>query len=134
MKSRKTIRPLKCLALIFFAALFLIGCSKPEPENSAPINRDMVEAPVDPETLVAPVELENTAEQINKENFDKIKNGMSLWDVEILIAGKNRKVTSKNQAGVLKETYRWETEDGTRYIEVSFDDEKVVGKSQKGLK
>ena len=59
---------------------------------------------------------------------------MSLLEVEILIAGDMRKVTSIKKDGVLKETYRWETKDGSKYIEVLTEDEKVVGKNQKGLK
>lgn len=120
-------------ALILFAAMLFAGCSQQSPENSPPINRDMVAAPVDPETLVKPVEIENTT-QLSLENFNRIKNGMSLLDVEILIAGKSRKVTSKTENNKKKETYRWETKDGSKYIEVSFEDEKVVGKNQKGLK
>ncbi len=135
MKIKSMIRPVKLTALLLFAALLLIGCSKNTSENSAPINREMVKAPVDSNDLVAPVPpVKNTVEQINRENFDKIKNGMSLFEVEVLIAGDEQKVTSVEKGGILKETYRWELEDGSKYIEVSFDDEKVVGKNQKGLK
>lgn len=128
------IRPVSWLALILFAAIFTDSCSKNVSESGTPINREMVQAPVDPETLVKPVvDTENTAEQINKENFDKIKNGMTLLDVEIIIAGTSRKVTSKTENNKKNETYRWETSDRAKYIEVSFVDEKVIGKSQKGL-
>lgn len=135
MKQRKIIHPLKSLILVLFAAILLAACSSRTADNSAPVNRDLVKAPVDSEDLTAPVpQVKNSVEQINKENFDQIKNGMSYSDVAMLIAGDDKKTTSVKKDGVLKETYRWELEDGSKYIEVLFEDEKVVGKNQKGLK
>ena len=134
MKNRKITRPLKCLALIVFAAVLFVGCANQTNQNVAPVNRDLVKPPVDPKDFPEVPEVKNTTEQINKENFDKIKNGMTLFEVEVLIAGDEKKVTSVEKDGVLKETYRWELEDGSKYIEVLFEDEKVVGKNQKGLK
>lgn len=90
----------------------------------------MVPQPID---LVVPVEVENTY-QISKENFDKIKKGRSLAEVESIIAGTNQLISTKNVNGKVLETYRWETTDSAKYIEVTFENNKVMEKKQKGLK
>lgn len=90
----------------------------------------MVPQPID---LVVPVEVENTY-QISKENFDKIKKGRSLAEVESIIAGTNQLISTKNVNGKVLETYRWETADSAKYIEVTFENNKVMEKKQKGLK
>lgn len=133
MKNRKIIRPLKCLVLIVLLAAFLVGCSNSANENIAPVNRDLVQPPVDLSEIKIP-RIENTDEQLNKKNFDQIKNGMELIEVEKIILGDVKKTNSVEKDGVLKETYRWENKDGSKYIEVMVEDDKVVGKNQKGLK
>jgi hypothetical protein len=98
--------------------------------DTSEIDRNMVRQPTDLDDLVAPVEL---AETVTKENFDKIKNGMSREDVDSLFAMPNSLISSKQPKGKLTETYRWESDDAAKYIEVTFVQNKVVSKNQKGL-
>ena len=74
------------------------------------------------------------AVNISKENFNKIKIGMSFFEVDMLIAGTYKKITSKADNGKKTETYLWETKDAAESIEVTFENEKVIGKKEKGLK
>lgn len=123
----------KNLGLILIIVVFFIGCSNSSSDTnskSSEINKDMVPQPID---LVVPVEVENTY-QISKENFDKIKKGRSLAEVESIIAGTNQLISTKNVNGKVLETYRWETADSAKYIEVTFENNKVMEKKQKGLK
>ncbi len=52
----------------------------------------------------------------------------------LLIAGLFKKITSKTDNGKKTETYVWETKDAVKSIEVTFENEKVIGKKEKGLK
>ncbi len=133
MKYRETGQKRRILGLFFIAALIFTGCSAPSSEGNSQFNREMVPQPYDPETLVAPVEIQND-EQLSKENFGKIKNGMKLEEVELIILGNSALISSEVVKGKLNETYRWETPDSARFIEVKFVENKVVSKSQKGLK
>ncbi len=124
----------RILGLIFIICLIFTGCSNSSPDansNKAEINREMVPQPVE---LVEPPRAENTDENINKENFDKIKKGMAQFDVELLIAGDSKIMPNENVGGKSTETMRWETADSSKYIEVTFENNKVTDKKQKGLK
>jgi len=119
--------------LVLINLFFMIGCSGSSSNNSE-INQNTVPPPKDLQTLVPPPPVVND-EQINKKNFDEIKNGMSLFEVEVLIAGNNELVSSKmSEKGEKVETYRWETPDSSRFIEVTFQADKVIDKKSKGLK
>jgi PBP1b-binding outer membrane lipoprotein LpoB len=126
------------LVLAVFAVMFA-GCAGSPPASSssntqtAEINREMVPQPNDIETLVAPAEFDNSAE-FTKANFDRIKNGMSLSDVENIILGSGIPVSSETVKGKLNEVYSWNSADSTKSIEVKFIESKVVSKSQKGLR
>jgi hypothetical protein len=82
--------------------------------------------------------------RVTKENFDKIKVGMSQDDVVDLL-GKGQPVgdgggaaaavgvdISGGQGPSNREEYTWT--DGDKSINVTFRKEKVVGKTEKGLK
>lgn len=131
MKNEKWKRKAVFTGLFLIIGILFSGCSKSS--NTAEINRDMVPQPLDTETLVAPEEIENTT-QISRENFEKIKKGMSLMEVELIILGVSRLVSSDEIKGNLTETYRWETADSAKFIEVTLVQNKVVSKNQKGLK
>jgi PBP1b-binding outer membrane lipoprotein LpoB len=134
MNNKQPLQMRKILGLIFIICLFFTGCSNSSSDansNNSEINRDLVPPPID---LVEPVRIENTDDNINKDNFDKIKIGMSQTDVEILIAGDSKIMSNKNANGKYTETTRWETANSAKYIEVSFENNQVVSKKEKGLK
>ena len=125
----------KILGLSLTIAVFFTACSNSSSHDNSQnsqINRDMVPPPIDLEDLVVPVEVEDT-NQVTLESFDKIKNGMSLEEVESIILGNSTLISSKTVNGKLNETYRWEVLDPPAYIEVRLVQNKVVAKSQKGL-
>jgi hypothetical protein len=123
------------LVLAVVAGIFAGCAGSPANGNgqTAEINREMVPQPNDIETLVAPAEFDNSNE-FTKVNFDQIKNGMSLSDVENIILGSGIPVSSEMVKGKLNEVYIWKSSDSTKSIEVKFIESKVVSKSQKGLK
>ena len=98
--------------------------------DASEIDRDMVPQPYDIEDLVAPVGID---EAVTKENFDKIKNGMSREAVESLFQKPSAIVLINPPKDKSIETYNWDSDDLTKYIEVTFKKNKVVAKNQKGL-
>jgi PBP1b-binding outer membrane lipoprotein LpoB len=135
MNIEQTIPMRKFLGLILIIFVFFIGCSNSPSDansNNSEINKDMVPQPIDVDDLVTPVPLENT-DNINKKNFDKIKKGMSQTEVENLIAGLDRRISYANVNGKYIETTRWETADSAKYIEVTYENNKVIDKKEKGL-
>lgn len=138
-KTQQMIQNRKFFVFILLLAVFIAGCSNSPSNansrgaNSSEINKNMVPEPIDEKSLVAPVPPENDV-NISKENFNKIKNGMSFFEVDMQIAGTYKKITSKTVNGKKTETYLWETNDAAKSIEVTFENEKVIGKKEKGLK
>jgi predicted amino acid dehydrogenase len=117
------------LGLILTLAAVLVVWSAGNADTSE-IDRNLVRQPTDLDDLVAPAEIDET---VTKENYDKIKNGMRREDVEALFAMPDSLISSKQLKGKLTEAYRWESEDTAKNIEVTFVQNKVVSKTQKGL-
>jgi len=78
--------------------------------------------------------LAGCAAKVSMENFDKIKNGMTVAEVESVL-GKGEKQVSAGLAiggiGASVETVVWKADD--KQITVQFVDGKVVAKMQTGL-
>jgi len=72
------------------------------------------------------------AGKITMENFNKIKTGMSRTDVEALLGGKGKQISSTSGGGVAYTVDQWEGDDYDSII-LSFDNDKVSFKSQAGL-
>ncbi len=70
--------------------------------------------------------------KITMENFNKIKTGMSRADVETLLGGKGKQISSSSGGGVTYTVDQWEGKDYDSII-LSFDNDKVSFKSQAGL-
>ena len=70
--------------------------------------------------------------KITMENFNKIKTGMSRADVEALLGGKGKQISSTTGGGITYTVDQWEGENYDSII-LSFDNDKVSFKSQAGL-
>ncbi|MEZ5307395.1 MAG: DUF3862 domain-containing protein [Pyrinomonadaceae bacterium] len=72
-------------------------------------------------------------DEINMEKYEKIKNGMSLKDVQAAIGSDGEETSSSSIGNSTYETRKWSGANYS-YIMVSFRDDKVSSKSQYGLK
>jgi hypothetical protein len=70
---------------------------------------------------------------ISKTNFDKINEGMSYKEVATLLEDEGMKVAIMKVNGRSTEIYKWSNADFSVYIDVTFENDKVVEKKQKGL-
>ncbi len=75
--------------------------------------------------------------KINKENYDKIENGMTLEEVEKILgkgeanAESNTDMSGTGMADMKFAVYTWQ--DGTSVISLTFHNDKVETKVQTGL-
>jgi hypothetical protein len=71
--------------------------------------------------------------KVSKDNFDKIKDGMTIAEVESILGKGEKASAGVSVAGVsvTGDVYEWK--DGEKVINVVFKDGKMVGKTQKGL-
>lgn len=74
--------------------------------------------------------------KLNKDNYDKISNGMSVSQVEsILGKGKSQASSSVNLGeyggNISSEVITWQS--GTKVISITFSKGKVMAKAQNGL-
>ncbi len=128
-ENSKHISIARYIAGLLIFVVLIAGCSGSSSTNQQIPASDDVPPP---DTLVAPIPPEN-AENISKENFDKIKDGMSLSEVEMIIAGTNELVSTEQIDDKKIEKYKWETVDSTRAIEVTFENDKVIAKKDTNL-
>ena len=70
---------------------------------------------------------------ISKAKYDKIKNGMSLSEVQDVVGSKGEETSSSSIGSSSYKSYRWKG-DKFSFISVRFKDDKVQSKSQYGLK
>jgi protein involved in sex pheromone biosynthesis len=74
--------------------------------------------------------------KINKDNYDKISNGMSISQVESIL-GKGESQASSNVdlgeygGNISSEVMTWQS--GTKVISITFSNGKVMAKAQNGL-
>ncbi len=72
--------------------------------------------------------------KLNKDNYDKISNDMSVSQVE-LILGKGESLASSNvnlgNRNISSEVMTWQS--GTKVISITFSNGKVMAKAQIGL-
>ena len=67
------------------------------------------------------------------EQFRQLKAKMPKSEVERILGGPGTEVSSSSGGGMTFSVYKWEGEDYKTVI-VSFQDDKVISKSQVGLK
>lgn len=80
--------------------------------------------------------LSSCAGKLNKDNYDKISNGMSVSQVESIL-GKGESQASSNVdlgeygGNISSEVMTWQS--GTKVISITFSNGKVMAKAQNGL-
>ncbi|MEP6789314.1 MAG: hypothetical protein ABJB40_12825 [Acidobacteriota bacterium] len=70
---------------------------------------------------------------VSMEKYNKIKIGMARSEVESILGGKGNEISSSTGGGMSFSVNQWEGDDFKSII-LSFKDEKVMSKSQVGLK
>ena len=80
--------------------------------------------------------LSSCSGKLNKDNYDKISNGMSVSQVESIL-GKGESQASSNVdlgeygGNICSEVMTWQP--GTKEISITFSNNKVMAKAQNGL-
>jgi outer membrane protein assembly factor BamE (lipoprotein component of BamABCDE complex) len=80
-----------------------------------------------------PVSEPSSVGQLTMDQFRQLKDKMSKSEVERILGGPGTEVSSSSGGGMTFSVYKWEGEDYKTVI-VSFQDDKVISKSQVGLK
>jgi len=71
---------------------------------------------------------------LTKLTFNKIKTGVMLEEVEMLMGEKGMLVSTMDVNGRKTQIYKWSNDNFTSYIDVTIEGGKVVEKKDKGLK
>ena len=74
--------------------------------------------------------------KLNKDNYDKISNGMSVSQVESILGKGESQASSSVYLGeyggnISSEVMTWQS--GTKVISITFSNDKVMAKAQNGL-
>ena len=77
---------------------------------------------------------QKTSERLTKANFDKIKIGDSLEDVEKMMGDKGLLVSTMDVNGRKMQIYKWANDNFSSYIDVTIENGKVIEKKDKALK
>jgi hypothetical protein len=77
--------------------------------------------------------VKDDAKIISKASFDKIAEGMSYKEVVKAMGDEGMLVSIMKVNGRETQIYKWSNADFSKYIDVTFEKEKVVEKKQKGL-
>ncbi len=159
-ETRKIIRPgyFPALFLMLIAAAF-VGCASPENRNvsSARSNSDAngnaadvatMKTPAIKSSRLEPIERpfaeepeyirpargsDEASKAVTKENFDRVKIGMTRREV-VEIFGDEGMQTSTMKINNRETTiFKWTVPDFSKYIDLHFENDKVIEKKQKGL-
>jgi len=121
-----------CIAILF---LVVLGCSCPNLKDLANGTH-----PATPNPTPAPGNVKTTSPRIpsgetelTMEKYKKISIGDSRAKVESLLGGEGTEISSSNAGKLTFSVNKWEG-DGYRSIIISFKNDKVMTKSQVGLK
>lgn len=123
--------------VLIVLVLAVLGCSCPRLEdltkgrNSSPPHRSSNTAETGTEDK--PVSEPSSGGQLTMEQFRQLKAKMPKSEVERILGGPGTEVSSSSGGGMTFSVYKWEGEDYKTVI-VSFQDDKVISKSQVGLK
>lgn len=117
-----------------FVALLLVvlGCSCPKlNELRQGGNSSAPHAPANASSPDAPTK--SSTADLTMAQYEQIKNDMKKSDVEKILGGKGTEISSSSGGGMTFTVYKWEGEN-YRTILVTFKNDKVMSKSQAGLK
>ena len=123
--------------VLIVLVLAVLGCSCPRLEDltkgrsspSSPRSSNTAEAGTEDKPVSEP----SSGGQLTMEQFRQLKDKMPKSEVERILGGPGTEVSSSSGGGMTFSVYKWEGEDYKTVI-VSFQDDKVISKSQVGLK
>lgn len=120
------------LALIF--AVLACGCPGRLKELSEKQPSPTPQTSNDPPRPIAPTPIAKKGEyELSYAKYDRIKVGSKRSDVEAILGGEGTEISSSTGGGMSFSVNKWEG-DGYRSIIISFRNDKVMTKSQVGLK
>lgn len=93
-------------------------------------NQTSVTQPSEPATAE---ESEQEDQTVTKEEYDKIKTGMSYEEVVKIIGFEGEEMSQNEMGGIKTVMYMWQNPDGSN-MNAMFQDNKLVQKAQFGLK
>lgn len=118
-------------------AFSMTACSAPDeasqtkaPSQSAESSSDESKEESQQDTT-AP-ESEN-ASGINEEKFNQIKNGMTYDEVKEIIGVDGTNISESELGGIKTVMYQWTVENGIGNVTITFQDDKVINKTQIGV-
>jgi hypothetical protein len=77
---------------------------------------------------------QKSSAKLTKTNFEKIRVGMTLGEVEKLLGDEGMLVSTMDVNGRKTQIYKWSNDNFTSYIDVTIENGKVAEKKGKGLK
>lgn len=115
--------------------LVVMACSCPSRIRELSGDQDRSTPRPTPETVgTPPSRSASTGEyQLSMEKYNRIKNGSRRADVENILGGKGTEVSSSVGGGIKFSVDKWEGE-SFKSIIISFRNDRVISKSQVGLK
>lgn len=114
--------------------LVVLGCSCPSKIRELSENRSTPEPRNTPATIpFSTPETKKGEYSLSMDKYNKIKVGMPRAEVENTLGGKGTEISSSVGGGVRFSVNKWEG-DGFQSIILSFRNDKVMSKSQVGLK
>jgi hypothetical protein len=73
------------------------------------------------------------SETITKANFDRIKTGMSYREAVEIFGGEGMQTSTMKTGDRETIIFKWTVPDFSKYIDIHFENDKVIEKKQKGL-
>ena len=130
MKNSNALSLVLCIGI-----LIVIGCSCP---NMDKLQKDLEKGSASPSPTSSPTFGTNTESKGDKasltlDKYNQIKNGMSLEDVQEIIGSDGAEVSSSEIGKYKTVTQKWEG-DNYSYIICTFQNDKMMFKSQGSLK
>ena len=94
-----------------------------------PIERPFSEEP----EIIRPARETDSSKFLTKENFDRIKIGMTRAEVVGIFGDEGMQTSTMRVNGRETKIFKWATDDFSRSIDLYFENDKVIEKKQKGL-
>jgi hypothetical protein len=110
-----------------------VAAPTPTPETTPNHNPSAV-MPQDGDPEFPATPMQTSSVQLSKTDFEKIKVGMDLVEVQELMGDKGMLVSTMDVNGKKTQIYKWSNDNFTSYIDVTIEKNKVIEKKDKGLK
>ena len=111
------------------AANIAVRTTDAESSKLEPIERPFFEEPEN----VRPARDADSSKIVTKANFDRIKIGMSYKEAVVIFGDKGIQTSTMKVNNRETTIFKWTVPDFSKYIDLHFENDKVIKKKQKGL-